>query len=241
MVLSPDGRLPCVVYCHCNSGSRRDAEEVLYHLLPRGMTVFALDFAVGGWVGVCVGGGGGAGGGKWVWSGGGGGRVGGGGWRVRAWRGGGGGKPGSRCERREVLLPPHLIDSPTYPPTHPLQGSGLSEGDYVTLGANEVDDLAAAVAYLRWVGGGEGWGGERRAQQPPPPCHPGPPAPQLTPTYPPTCLHACREEGSTSAIGLWGRSMGAVTALMYAQRDPTVAGLVGGWVGGWVGVGGGLK
>ena len=23
-----DGRLPCVIYCHCNSGSRRDAEEV---------------------------------------------------------------------------------------------------------------------------------------------------------------------------------------------------------------------
>lgn len=29
-----------------NSGSRRDAEEVLYHLLPKGMTVFAFDFAV---------------------------------------------------------------------------------------------------------------------------------------------------------------------------------------------------
>ena len=35
-----------------------------------------------------------------------------------------------------------------------------------------------------------------------------------------------RDEGSTSTIGLWGRSMGAVTALLYAQRDPTVAGVV---------------
>lgn len=29
-----------------NSGSRRDAEEILYHLLPKGITVFAFDFAV---------------------------------------------------------------------------------------------------------------------------------------------------------------------------------------------------
>ena len=37
---------PIVVYCHCNSGSRRDAEEAIYALLPTGITVFALDFAV---------------------------------------------------------------------------------------------------------------------------------------------------------------------------------------------------
>lgn len=36
---------PCVLRAG-NSGSRRDAEEVLYHLLPKGMTVFAFDFAV---------------------------------------------------------------------------------------------------------------------------------------------------------------------------------------------------
>lgn len=29
-----------------------------------------------------------------------------------------------------------------------------------------------------------------------------------------------------STIGLWGRSMGAVTALMYSDRDPSIAGLV---------------
>ncbi|KAI3434931.1 hypothetical protein D9Q98_002985 [Chlorella vulgaris] len=107
VVTSSDGRLPCVVYCHCNSGSRRDAEEILYHMLPKGITVFAFDFA----------------------------------------------------------------------------GSGLSEGSYVTLGALEVDDLAAVVKYLR-------------------------------------------EEGSTSTIGLWGRSMGAVTALLYSQQDPSIAGMV---------------
>lgn len=42
-----DGKLPCVVYCHCNSGSRRDSEEALHLLLPQNITVFALDFAVG--------------------------------------------------------------------------------------------------------------------------------------------------------------------------------------------------
>ncbi len=59
----------------------------------------------------------------------------------------------------------------------------MSDGDWVTLGAREVDDLAVAVAHLR------------------------------------TLEHV-------STIGLWGRSMGAVTALLYAQRDPSIAGVV---------------
>lgn len=50
IVASKDGRLPVVVYCHCNSGSRRDAEEIIYHFLPRHVTVFSLDFSVR-WVG----------------------------------------------------------------------------------------------------------------------------------------------------------------------------------------------
>ena len=63
------------------------------------------------------------------------------------------------------------------------QGSGLSEGAWVTLGAHEVDDVAAAVVHLR-------------------------------------------SSGLTTTIGLWGRSMGAVTALLYAHRDPSIAGVV---------------
>lgn len=39
-------KLPCVVYCHCNSGSRRDSEEALHLLLPQNITVFSLDFVV---------------------------------------------------------------------------------------------------------------------------------------------------------------------------------------------------
>lgn len=107
VVESQDGKLPCVIYCHTNSGSRRDAEEIVFSLLPYGCTVFALDFS----------------------------------------------------------------------------GSGLSEGSWVSLGAHEVDDLEVAVSYLR-------------------------------------------DQGSTSTIGLWGRSMGAVTALLYSHRDPSVAGVV---------------
>lgn len=106
-VRGKDGRLPCVIYCHCNSGSRRDAEEAICILIPQGVSVFTLDFA----------------------------------------------------------------------------GSGLSEGQWVTLGAEEVNDVECAVAALR-------------------------------------------ASGRVSTLGVWGRSMGAVTALLYSQRDPTIAGMV---------------
>ncbi|MED6188577.1 hypothetical protein PIB30_087209 [Stylosanthes scabra] len=35
-----------------------------------------------------------------------------------------------------------------------------------------------------------------------------------------------REDGNVSLIGLWGRSMGAVTSLMYGAEDPSIAGMV---------------
>ncbi|GFH14895.1 hydrolase_4 domain-containing protein, partial [Haematococcus lacustris] len=35
-----------------------------------------------------------------------------------------------------------------------------------------------------------------------------------------------RGSGLVSTLGLWGRSMGAVTALMYSARDPSIAGVV---------------
>ncbi|VFQ79825.1 unnamed protein product [Cuscuta campestris] len=64
-----------------------------------------------------------------------------------------------------------------------FSGSGLSDGEHVTLGWNERDDLKAAVEYLR-------------------------------------------QDGNVSLIGLWGRSMGAVTSLMYGAEDPSIAGMV---------------
>eukprot|EP00873_Tetraselmis_striata_P045654 jgi/Tetstr1/465918/TSEL_010532.t1 len=99
--------LPTVIYCHCNSGSRRDSEEAIYRLLPEGIAVVSLDF----------------------------------------------------------------------------EGSGLSEGDHVTLGAHEVDDVQTVLEHLR-------------------------------------------EQGLATTVGLWGRSMGAVTALLCSQRDPSIAGIV---------------
>lgn len=99
--------LPCVIYCHGNSGCRADASEAAVILLPSNITVFSLDFS----------------------------------------------------------------------------GSGLSEGEYVTLGWNEKDDLKAVVAHLR-------------------------------------------TDKRVSCIGLWGRSMGAVTCLLYGTGDPSIAGMV---------------
>jgi len=62
-------------------------------------------------------------------------------------------------------------------------GSGLSDGEYVSLGFYEKDDLQCVIEYLR-------------------------------------------EEGNTSTIALWGRSMGAATALLHGERDPSIAGMV---------------
>lgn len=60
---------------------------------------------------------------------------------------------------------------------------GMSEGEYISLGWWEREDLALVVEYLR-------------------------------------------KERRVSTIGLWGRSMGAATALLYSDRDPSIAGMV---------------
>lgn len=62
-------------------------------------------------------------------------------------------------------------------------GSGLSDGEYVSLGYYEKEDVVAVVDYLR-------------------------------------------ASGEVSTIGLWGRSMGAATALLYAHMDPSIAGMI---------------
>jgi len=62
-------------------------------------------------------------------------------------------------------------------------GSGKSDGDHVTLGYYEREDLMCVVAHLRAT-------------------------------------------DVVSTIALWGRSMGAVTALMHGDRDPSIAAMV---------------
>lgn len=64
-----------------------------------------------------------------------------------------------------------------------FSGSGLSDGEYVSLGAFEKDDLKCVIEYLR-------------------------------------------STGTTSTIALWGRSMGAATALLHGERDPSIAGMI---------------
>ncbi|CAD7954060.1 unnamed protein product [Amoebophrya sp. A120] len=64
-----------------------------------------------------------------------------------------------------------------------FSGSGLSDGDYVSLGYFEKEDLKIVIQYLR-------------------------------------------STGYIGSIGLWGRSMGAVTALLHADRDHSLACLV---------------
>lgn len=59
-------------------------------------------------------------------------------------------------------------------------GSGRSEGDFVSLGFFEREDLQ-------------------------------------------TVVHHLRASGDVSTIALWGRSMGAATAIMYGSRDPTIS------------------
>ncbi|KAI4296100.1 hypothetical protein L6164_036087 [Bauhinia variegata] len=105
--LPDEASLPCVIYCHGNSGCRADANEAAVILLPSNITVFTLDFS----------------------------------------------------------------------------GSGLSGGDYVSLGWHEKDDLKMVVTHLR-------------------------------------------SNKQVSRIGLWGRSMGAVTSLLYGAEDPSIAGMV---------------
>jgi pimeloyl-ACP methyl ester carboxylesterase len=100
-------QIPCVVYCHGNSGSRLDAFEVVETMLSLRISVFVFDFS----------------------------------------------------------------------------GSGLSDGKYVSLGYYENRDIKVVVDYLM-------------------------------------------SAGSVSRVALWGRSMGAVSSVMYASRDPRIACLV---------------
>lgn len=82
------------------------------------------------------------------------------------------------CEAVPLLLPKGMtllsLD---------LAGSGHSEGEYISLGHWEEQDLSVVIKHLR-----------------------GP--------------------GRASAIGLWGRSMGAATSVLRAAEDPGIAGCV---------------
>jgi len=90
------------------------------------------------------------------------------------------GNSGSRLDGMEavkVLLPICSVF------TFDFSGCGLSQGEYISLGHYEQEDLATVVNYLR-------------------------------------------STNKVSRIGLWGRSMGAVTSIFYASKDPSIAAMV---------------
>eukprot|EP00008_Paramoeba_atlantica_P013909 CAMPEP_0201475458 /NCGR_PEP_ID=MMETSP0151_2-20130828/886_1 /ASSEMBLY_ACC=CAM_ASM_000257 /TAXON_ID=200890 /ORGANISM="Paramoeba atlantica, Strain 621/1 / CCAP 1560/9" /LENGTH=366 /DNA_ID=CAMNT_0047855559 /DNA_START=192 /DNA_END=1292 /DNA_ORIENTATION=- len=67
--------------------------------------------------------------------------------------------------------------------TFDFSGCGLSEGEFISLGLYEKDDVETVIEYLR-------------------------------------------HSDSVSRIALWGRSMGAATAIMFGSSDPSIAGMV---------------
>lgn len=91
------------------------------------------------------------------------------------------GNCGCRVEVVEYL--PALLQSGITVLSYDASGCGMSEGEFISLGWYERDDIDTIVKYLR-------------------------------------------STSAVSTIGLWGRSMGAVTALLHGDRDPSIAALV---------------
>uniref|UniRef100_A0A7S1RDN9 Serine aminopeptidase S33 domain-containing protein n=1 Tax=Alexandrium catenella TaxID=2925 RepID=A0A7S1RDN9_ALECA len=87
------------------------------------------------------------------------------------------------CRIAAIELLKHLLNSAVTVFAVDFTGSGLSEGEHVSLGYFEREDVEAAIAHLR-------------------------------------------ASGEVSTVGLWGHSMGATTALLYGDRDPTIAAMV---------------
>lgn len=88
---------------------------------------------------------------------------------------------GSRCEVLPILS--YLVTIGINVFSFDMSGCGLSEGDYVTLGYKECDDVKIVIDYLQ------------------------------------TTM-------KVSTIGIWGRSMGAVTALKYAELNRNISVLI---------------
>jgi pimeloyl-ACP methyl ester carboxylesterase len=89
----------------------------------------------------------------------------------------------SSCRVEAIDAVPYLLPANISLFCFDFAGCGNSEGEYISLGWYEREDLGLIIEYLR-------------------------------------------KERKVSTIGLWGRSMGAVTSLMYGDRDPSIAGMV---------------
>ena len=91
------------------------------------------------------------------------------------------GNSSSRCEALAEIK--HLLPLNITVFAFDFSGCGQSQGEYISLGWYEREDVETVIEYLR-------------------------------------------KTNKVSTIGLWGRSMGAVTAIMYGDRDPSIAGMV---------------
>eukprot|EP00009_Paramoeba_aestuarina_P008916 CAMPEP_0201507776 /NCGR_PEP_ID=MMETSP0161_2-20130828/1344_1 /ASSEMBLY_ACC=CAM_ASM_000251 /TAXON_ID=180227 /ORGANISM="Neoparamoeba aestuarina, Strain SoJaBio B1-5/56/2" /LENGTH=506 /DNA_ID=CAMNT_0047902241 /DNA_START=47 /DNA_END=1564 /DNA_ORIENTATION=- len=95
---------------------------------------------------------------------------------------------GNASSRLEALsVAPLILTSGTTLLSVDLAGSGLSDGEYISLGYYEKDDVTCLVEYLK-------------------------------------------ERNKTSKVALWGRSMGAATALLYLGENDNVDDFVKGAV-----------
>lgn len=88
------------------------------------------------------------------------------------------GKGGSRISGRNASL--YLLQAGVSVCLFDFAGCGKSEGDYITMGHHEVDDIDAVIDFVK-------------------------------------------STNKVSAIALWGRSMGAAAALIYADKHPKKA------------------
>lgn len=87
------------------------------------------------------------------------------------------------CRIAAIELLQHLLTCAVTVFALDFAGSGLSQGEHVSLGYFEREDVEAVIAHLR-------------------------------------------ASGEVTTVGLWGHSMGATTALLYGDRDPTIAAVV---------------
>jgi len=91
------------------------------------------------------------------------------------------GNSSARLEAVEMV--PYILTSNMTLFCFDFAGCGISEGEYISLGWYEREDLQVIIEHLR-------------------------------------------KNRRVSTLGLWGRSMGAVTALLYADRDPSIAAII---------------
>ena len=87
------------------------------------------------------------------------------------------------CRLEAIKALPYLMHKGITVCCFDFAGCGNSDGEYISLGWHERDDIGMIVSYLR-------------------------------------------KERNVSSLGLWGRSMGAATAILHSDRDASIEAIV---------------